>query len=280
MCLAGSPGALGIPTWVPSVSRQTPSLGKGRPVSSRARDARAPHLWTIEEAEALLASLTGVLSARIVARPGGEVDEVHVLTTEAVSPKQTVRNVESALLAHFDLAMDHRKISVAQTSQSMPASPTWDAPPVSLVVEREAPRGGDRVLFKDQRIESENTHRIRVTVSIEWQGESYDGHAEGPNLPKGRIEATAEATLKAVEAATEAARLENGSAGAPVVLALEGIKEVEAFERRFVLVSVHGMRGRSVVSLAGAARVEANPEQSAVFATLEATDRWIRGLSH
>jgi hypothetical protein len=221
-----------------------------------------------------------VLSARIVARPGGEVEEVHVLTTESVAPKQTVRNVESALLAHFDLAMDHRKISVAQTSRAIPEVAAWNAPPVSLVVEKEAARRPDRVLFKDQRIETENAHRIRITVSIEWQGETYDGVASGPNLPKGRLETTGAATLKAIEAAAEAARLARGGDDAPVVLALEGVKEVEAFERRFVLVSVHGMRGRTVVSLAGAAAIAANPEQSMVFATLEATDRWIRGTSH
>ena len=249
-------------------------------MSSRPKEVRAPHLWTIEEAESLLSTLNGVLSARIVARPGGEVEEVHVLTTEAVAPKLTVRNVESALLAHFDLAMDHRKISVAQTSRAIPEATAWNAPPVSLVVEKEPVRQHDRVLFKDQRIETEKAHRIRVTVSIEWQGETYDGVAAGPNLPKGRLEATAGATLKAIEAAAEAARQVRDADAAPVVLALEGVKEVEAFERRFVLVSVHGMRGRTVVTLAGAAAVAANPEQSVVFATLEATDRWVRGTNH
>ncbi|HEX9886542.1 MAG TPA: hypothetical protein VGA70_08645, partial [Longimicrobiales bacterium] len=71
--------------------------------------------WTIEGAEALLGSLTGVVAVRVVAKPGGEVEEIHLLTTDEVSPKQTVRNVESALLAHFNLHVDHRTISVAQT---------------------------------------------------------------------------------------------------------------------------------------------------------------------
>lgn len=67
-------------------------------------------------------SLQGVVSARIVARPGGDVEEVHMLTTAEVRPKQTVRNVESALLAHLDLSVDHRKISVAQTTENGPGS--------------------------------------------------------------------------------------------------------------------------------------------------------------
>ena len=76
--------------------------------------------WTIHEAEGLLLSLKGVVSARLVTRPGGEVEEVHLLTTDEVKPKQTVRNVESALLAHLDLEVDHRKISVAQTKERLP----------------------------------------------------------------------------------------------------------------------------------------------------------------
>ena len=76
--------------------------------------------WSIAEAERLLLSLQGVVSARVIARPGGQIDEIHMLTTSDVKPKATVRNVESALLAHLDLSVDHRKISVAQTSHESP----------------------------------------------------------------------------------------------------------------------------------------------------------------
>ena len=77
-------------------------------------------MW-YREAEELLGSLKGVLSARVVARGDGAVEEVHVLTTDEVAPKQTVRNVESALLARYDVTLDHRKISVAQTTARAPA---------------------------------------------------------------------------------------------------------------------------------------------------------------
>ena len=73
--------------------------------------------WSVERAEELLCSLNGVVSARVVGKPGAEVEEIHLLTTEEVGPKQTVRNVESALLAEFGLSVDHRRISVAQTRE-------------------------------------------------------------------------------------------------------------------------------------------------------------------
>ena len=67
----------------------------------------------IKRAEELLLSLPGVISARIIAADDGTVSDIHMLTTVEVNPKQTVRNVESALMAHLNMKVDHRKISVA-----------------------------------------------------------------------------------------------------------------------------------------------------------------------
>ena len=69
----------------------------------------------IKRAEELLLTLPGVLAARIIASDMGAVSEIHLLTSSDVSPKQTVRNVESALIAHLGMRVDHRKISVATT---------------------------------------------------------------------------------------------------------------------------------------------------------------------
>ncbi len=90
----------------------------------------------IRRAEELLVTLPGVLSAKIVASETGAVDEIHVLTTAEYTPKQTVRNIESALIAHLGMRVDHRKISVAASGQRTPpvgsppvASPPAGAPP-------------------------------------------------------------------------------------------------------------------------------------------------------
>ena len=80
----------------------------------------APDPWGVRRAENLLTSLEGVLSARVVTTPLGEVSEVHVLAQAGLSPKQVVRNVESALLAQLGLKVDHRKISIAQTADVKP----------------------------------------------------------------------------------------------------------------------------------------------------------------
>ena len=72
----------------------------------------------IQRAEELLATLPGIISARIVASGSGAVDEIHILTTDEVTPKQTVRNVESALIAHLGMRVSHKKISVATSNDT------------------------------------------------------------------------------------------------------------------------------------------------------------------
>lgn len=335
-----------------------------------------PKGWTIQGAEHLLTSLTGVVSARLVARAGGEIEEIHVLTTDEVSPKSTVRNVESALLARFDLTVDHRKISVAQTKapvlpmrpvavesddaskasasagaagaatgpRPMPDSDVADAPgapgahpaghPASpgraaASDPADVPAEG-RLLFAGHEMEPEHGRRIRFRVNLEWKGEQYTGEAVGADLPRSRLDIVAEATLRSIEAllagpdeldeddtsdtSGEAGAADAGDAGhaqgiarvasiakaanvsvagttskvakAPprkprtqesLTLSLDGIKLVEAFDRRYVMVGVHAITPRKLTVLVGSVPVDDSPDRSAILATLQATDRWVRG---
>lgn len=233
--------------------------------------------WSIAEAEALLLSLKGVVSARVVARPGGEVEEIHLLTTDVVKPKQTVRNVESALLAHLGLEIDHRTVSVAQT-QSPPAELPTPEPLVQLVPEPGAAES--RLLFQGHKVVTERSHRVRHAVEIEWAGQRHTGDASAADLPRPKLEAVATATLRAVETALAADPLdddEGAEDSLSVTLALDGVKVVDAFDRKFVLVAVHAISGRDVTALAGATVVEESTDRAAILATLQATDRWVRG---
>ena len=128
--------------------------------------------WSIEGAEALLNSLKGVVSARIVARPGGVIEEIHVLTEGEVQAKQTVRNVESALLAHFGLEIDHRKVSVAQTAGEQEAA-------VEAFQWVGSRRDERRFLFVTHRVETGRGHQVRTVVTLEWGDEQYEGDATG-----------------------------------------------------------------------------------------------------
>lgn len=222
--------------------------------------------WTIARAEELLNSLVGVVSARVVARPGGSVEEIHLLTTRDLTPKQIVRNVESALLARFDLEIDHRVISVAQTE--------GETETVKATAERKPEASGSekRILFVGHQVLTERAHRVRVSVTVERQGKRYTGEATGADLPRARLETIAAATLAAIANGLAIFSEEDGA-----TLSLDGVKMVEAFDQTFVLVAVHAMHGREITALAGASAVDDSPDRAVILGTLQATDRWIRG---
>ena len=229
--------------------------------------------WTIEEAERLLLSLPGVVSARVVTRPGGEVDEIHLLTTTEIKPKQTVRNVESALLARLDLHVDHRKVSVAQTHEKPATTAAQEAERAIRILPPPKPHES-RVLFYSHQSESERSNQVKHRVEIEWQAKRYVGTASAADLPRAKLEAVADATLRAVEAALQENLDENRRAP---TLSLDGVKIVEAFDKKFVLVAVHAISGRDVSRLAGTHVADESTDRAAILATLQATDRWVRG---
>ncbi len=222
--------------------------------------------WTIERAEELLNSLIGVVSARVVARPGGSVEEIHLLTTKDLTPKQIVRNVESALLARFDLEVDHRVISVAQTEVG---TETVEA---KAELKPEASSSEKRILFVGHQVLTERAHRARIAVTVEWQGMRYTGEASGSDLRRAGLETNSAATFAAIEYGLAIFSEEDGA-----TLSLDGVKMVQAFDQTFVLVAVHAMHCRQVTALAGAAAVDDSPDRAVILGTLQATDRWIRG---
>ena len=221
--------------------------------------------WSIEGAEALLNSLKGVVSARVVARPGGVIEEIHLLTEGDVQAKQSVRNVESALLDHFGLKIDHRKVSVAQTGDEQEA----EVKAFGVLGGRSADR---RFLFVTHRVDTERGHRVRIAVTVEWDGEQYEGEATGADLLRARLETTAAATLAAIGKAIVALIGEG-----EVALSVDGVKTVDAFDGQFVLVVIHAIHGRSITALAGAAAVEDTADRAVILGTLQAADRWVRG---
>jgi hypothetical protein len=232
----------------------------------------------IKRAEELLATLPGVVSARIVAGPTGAVDEIHLLTTDDVQPKSTVRNVESALLAHLGMRVSHKKISVATTSEpSMrrtPAQPSaaiapQPAQPAVTVAATPAPiiedLPGRKLYFEDVEVRRSRTRGVAIRVVLKKGEETFAGESEGLVNDRQRIELAAKATLIAIAAADGDGRF----------LALEGCRMLDAFDRQFVFVGVTGRFNRETLLLTGSAEVKESPEQSAVLAVLDATNRWV-----
>ncbi len=214
------------------------------------------HAWEVRRAEELIASLAGVLSVRIVADRSGGIEEIHVLTSAEVAPKQVVRNVESALMAQLGMKVDHRKISVAQTAEVKPI--------VALEREAVAAAASRRlVVFADLVVESPRPKRVQIKVLLKRGGAELEGVDEGVDEARSRVQLAARAAVKALEKDLE----ESG-------VVLEGVRIVDAFDRKIVLAAVHGVGGRNSQALIGACEIRESPEQAAVLAVLDATNRW------
>ena len=221
-------------------------------------DSRVPDPWGVKRAENLLQSLQSVLSSRVVVSPVGEIQEVHVLASSGVSPKQVVRNVESALLAHLGIKVDHRKISVAQTAEVEPIEALERS-----VVKQESMRRG--VVYQSLELMAAAPHRVRFAVTLEVNGQEVVGQDEAAETTRSRLQSAARAAVAALDKA-----LPQGT------FQLEGVKIIEAFEEELVVAGVHVVDGRETRLLTGTAEIREAAEQAAVLAVLDATNRWFQ----
>jgi len=214
--------------------------------------------WGVKRAEKLLTSLQGVLSARVVTNGQGDVIEIHVLVQAGTAPKQVVRNVESALLAHLGLKVDHRKISVAQTAAVEPIAVLEES-----AVQAEAKRRG--ILFK--RLEGRQGERQRTAIVVTLTVGLNDvvGEYETADNPKARVQGAARAAVLALDKVLPHGTVE-----------LEGALIQDAFGVDFAFAGVHVVAQRGTQMLVGTCEVKHTPEEAAALAVLDATNRWIQ----
>lgn len=223
------------------------------------------------EVERLLCSLAGVVSARVVANPLGRLEEIHILASPTLAAKQVVRNVQSALSAGLGIVVDRRIVSVAQIRkgalQPVEALDEVEAGPIPDEEDSSfAPNGAGsaRLVFLgwDARKRSHTDSECRVRVRRD--DDEFAGAGAGAASVLGRAQAGARAVFSAVAAALD-----------EDTVALESASVVETHGRSFVLVSARATAGREALQLTGVARLDRSPEEAAILASLQATNRWI-----
>jgi len=139
-----------------------------------------PVLASTADYEEAIRKIRGVMAARVVADGKGSVNEIHVLAGPERAPKQVVRDVESSLMAQFGLAVDHKRISVAQVENSEPI--TW---------------GNGRLQLVNVRF-SVDSVRAEAEVEVRFSEVLKIGRAAGPSSSVNRLRVTARATLAAL----------------------------------------------------------------------------------
>jgi hypothetical protein len=208
------------------------------------------------DVEATIMRLRGVVSARVVTDPSGQITELHVVADQSRHPKQLSRDIESAIFSELGIRVDHRRISIAQVR-----SPRESPAEVRL-----------RFLNIDYSLDRTSA---RVRVSVARGEDSFTGvvaSPAGPGLDQERL--IARATLAAVEEFLRGVSLNGGGPA----LELRDFTRAGNDGRHFFAVTVHVAGAGTEQDLIGSALVRDDPWKAAACATLDALNRRISAL--
>lgn len=214
---------------------------------------KAPH---VAEVEGLIVQLPGVMFAQVAVNDWGAIQEIHVLATTERGAKQIVRDVESALAARWGVAVDHKKISVAQVATGSSRLPPVRLKLLGLKTEVDTLRG-----------------RLAVEVTLGMPGQpdlTFTGRGEGPGSLAMQPTVVANAVINALNSAVEPNHhfiLENAS-----------LKQMTGHEIALALITYVGANGGEQL-LVGGAQAGGDPLSATVRACLQATNRLMAGIA-
>jgi len=198
----------------------------------------------IKDIEKSINSLNGVLFSKIVLADNKEIKEIHVITKDFYSPKKISRDVESLLMAKYNISIDYRKISIAQVTEEKNHSP--------------------RLKFVDLLINSQGDH-LEVLVKLENNDKQFEGKVDCVNWDKNREYIVSRATLEAITSFLKG----------KVFFQVEEIKKINMDEREVVLIAINLINEQGKENLIGAALIGDDPHRSLVKAILKAVNRRI-----
>jgi len=135
------------------------------------------------ELDRLMASLGGVLAARTVLNDNDEIVEIHILSDLTKSPKQLVRDIQSAIMAAYGLEIDYKLISVAQVNSNMVVPAISSEPRLTI----------RKIMI------SLDSNNLETTVVLGQGDKTFEGSCKGPLSGRNRIFSAANACLAALK---------------------------------------------------------------------------------
>lgn len=196
--------------------------------------------------EQAMCQVAGVIGARLVPGFEREVDELHVLSGASRAPKQTVRDVQTLLMARFGVTIDHRVVSVVQIDE-----PQGLASSARVVI--------DRVGVTQSGV------TVTAEVVVRDADTEYVGNGEGPSSATGHRRATARATLDAL----------GPLLGSEHAVELEGTEITDVVGRPVAVTLVHFRTPRGELTVSGSALVRGSEPDAIARSVLDALNRTI-----
>ncbi|MGH7565161.1 MAG: hypothetical protein ACREK5_12175, partial [Gemmatimonadota bacterium] len=229
----------------------------------------------------LLETLTGVVRARVRgAEDGSRLTEIHILSDGALPPKQIVRNIETLLRTAFDLAIDHRIVSIAVLKEESPLALAAKGQPVpeeAAAAEAEpdtapaAPgmssrrRIPPRLVFQRLRVTQDEELKCTAHVELKLGDVIFEGSHRDTDTPRARVYSSARAVIEALDYLAEK----------EMAFYLAGLELLQVFQRDVMIVLIEGRHQLQHTRLVGTAEIGDDPHEAAVRAVLDAINRFI-----
>jgi len=210
--------------------------------------------YEIEEVEKSLKNLNDILFVKIMLSEEKDIKEIHVITKDSANPKKIIRDIESFLLAKYNIQVDYRKISIAQVKdEGMKEGQIKAELKPSL-----------RLKFSDIQVETTGNH-FEVLVQLECNGKIYEGKVSGINWDQNQEYLVAKATLEGISSYLE------GS----IFFQVDEIKKVKLDNKDIEMVSINLINSKRKENLVGSSVIEGDFNKAVVKAILKATNRRI-----
>jgi len=209
--------------------------------------------YEVEDIEKSLKDLNDILFGKIVLSEDGDIKEIHIITKDSSNPKRITRDIESFLLAKYNIQVDYRKISIAQVK---------DKEIRDEQIKEEELESSLRIKFSDIKAEAIG-NQFEVCVKLENNGKIYEGKVSGKNWDENREYLVAKAALEAISFYLE------GS----VFFQVDAIKKIELDSKEIIVVSINLIDSKRKENLVGSTVVKDDLNKAVVKAILKATNR-------
>lgn len=210
--------------------------------------------YEIEEIEKSLKNLDDILFVKMILSEEKDIKEIHVITRDSCNPKKIMRNIESFLLAKYNIQVDYRKISIARVKDEE----------IKEEQVKEESESSLRLKFSDIKVITTGNH-FEVLVQLESNGKIYEGKVSGINWDQNQEYLVAEATLKGISSFLEGL----------IFFQIDEIKKIKLDSKDIVMVSINLINSKRKENLVGSTVIKDDFNKAVVKAILKATNRRI-----
>ncbi|GIW48615.1 MAG: hypothetical protein KatS3mg079_091 [Caloramator sp.] len=192
--------------------------------------------------------IEGVIKSKVV-KENNEISEIHILANTLKSPKQILRDIESALYAMFDIKIDRNKISIA-------------------AIQSEDVISNKRVKFNSVQLKNQlNTLECSVTLMYDDNEYTVEDVAINTSINKKKL--VSKTTLKAVETIL----------GQEYIFDVQDVLINTSNDISVVTVIVNALLYGTEEVLVGSALVKNDVNETIARATLDAINRVIQKIT-